>query len=121
MASGSGLGDRRGGLPSFSTSGSCRDDFGRDMESTLKELRAEGESVMKPRCTVAGGVEDAYGEDRATEEQLVTPWTVSVARSRLSSLDLLPSLASPTFSFLFSCRIELGLLFDHTFLVMSMN
>ncbi|CAL9095571.1 unnamed protein product [Musa acuminata var. zebrina] len=49
------------------------------MESTLKELRAEGESVMKPRCTVAGGVEDAYGEDRATEEQLVTPWTVSVA------------------------------------------
>nr|CAD1843195.1 unnamed protein product [Ananas comosus var. bracteatus] len=26
-----------------------------------------------------GGVEDAYGEDRATEEQLVTPWTLSVA------------------------------------------
>jgi malate dehydrogenase (oxaloacetate-decarboxylating)(NADP+) len=31
-------------------------------------------------ATVAGGVEDTYGEDRATEEQLVTPWTVSVAR-----------------------------------------
>lgn len=30
--------------------------------------------------TVEGGVEDAYGEDRATEDQLVTPWTVSVAR-----------------------------------------
>jgi malate dehydrogenase (oxaloacetate-decarboxylating)(NADP+) len=27
-----------------------------------------------------GGVEDAYGEDRATEEQLVTPWAFSVAR-----------------------------------------
>ncbi|KAL0337361.1 UNVERIFIED_CONTAM: NADP-dependent malic enzyme [Sesamum calycinum] len=26
-----------------------------------------------------GGVEDVYGEDRATEDQLVTPWTVSVA------------------------------------------
>lgn len=31
-----------------------------------------------------GGVEDAYGEDRATEEQLVTPWAFSVARSVLS-------------------------------------
>ncbi|KAF5748275.1 NADP-dependent malic enzyme isoform X2 [Tripterygium wilfordii] len=28
---------------------------------------------------VAGGVEDVYGEDSATEDQLVTPWTVSVA------------------------------------------
>lgn len=27
-----------------------------------------------------GGVEDAYGEDRATEEQLITPWSFSVAR-----------------------------------------
>lgn len=27
-----------------------------------------------------GGVEDVYGEDSATEDQLVTPWTVSVAR-----------------------------------------
>lgn len=25
-----------------------------------------------------GGVEDVYGEDSATEDQLVTPWTVSV-------------------------------------------
>lgn len=31
--------------------------------------------------TVEGGVEDAYGEDRATEDQLVTPWIVSIARS----------------------------------------
>ncbi|KAL3829925.1 hypothetical protein ACJIZ3_018727 [Penstemon smallii] len=50
------------------------------MESVLKEHRG-GESVLdlSPRCTVGGGVEDVYGEDRATEEHFVTPWTVSVA------------------------------------------
>nr|KYP61660.1 NADP-dependent malic enzyme [Cajanus cajan] len=50
------------------------------MESTLKGLR-DGESVLdlSPRSTVSGGVEDIYGEDRATEDQLVTPWTFSVA------------------------------------------
>ncbi|XP_022754979.1 NADP-dependent malic enzyme-like isoform X1 [Durio zibethinus] len=52
------------------------------MESTMKEIRG-GESVlgMDPKSTVGGGVEDVYGEDRATEDQLVTPWTYSVARS----------------------------------------
>lgn len=50
------------------------------MESTLKDMRPEGESVMDPKCLVGGGVEDPYGEDQATEEQLVTPWTVTVAR-----------------------------------------
>ncbi|XP_042389587.1 NADP-dependent malic enzyme [Zingiber officinale] len=49
------------------------------MESTLKELRPEGESVMDPKCLVGGGVEDPYGEDQATVDQLVTPWTVTVA------------------------------------------
>jgi malate dehydrogenase (oxaloacetate-decarboxylating)(NADP+) len=29
---------------------------------------------------VTGGVEDAYGEDRATEDQPVTPWAVCIAR-----------------------------------------
>ncbi|KAK7841181.1 nadp-dependent malic enzyme [Quercus suber] len=29
--------------------------------------------------TVAGGVRDVYGEDSATEDQFVTPWSVSVA------------------------------------------
>ncbi|KAJ6863051.1 NADP-dependent malic enzyme [Populus alba x Populus x berolinensis] len=50
------------------------------MESTLKEMR-DGASVldMDPKSTVGGGVEDVYGEDRATEEVLVTPWTISVA------------------------------------------
>ncbi|KAL2614857.1 hypothetical protein AAZV13_08G031900 [Glycine max] len=54
--------------------------IGREMESTLKALR-DGESVLdlSPRSTVSGGVEDIYGEDRATEDQLVIPWTVSVA------------------------------------------
>ena len=52
------------------------------MESTMKEMRG-GESVldMDPKSTVGGGVEDVYGEDCATEDQLVTPWTYSVARS----------------------------------------
>lgn len=51
------------------------------MESTLKGIR-DGASVldMDPKSTVGGGVEDVYGEDRATEYQLVTPWTISVAR-----------------------------------------
>ncbi|KAL6984741.1 malate dehydrogenase (oxaloacetate-decarboxylating) (NADP(+)) [Sarracenia purpurea var. burkii] len=34
---------------------------------------------IDPKSTVGGGVEDVYGEDCATEDQLVTPWTVSVA------------------------------------------
>lgn len=36
------------------------------MSSTLKEN--------------GGGVRDLYGEDSATEEQLITPWSFSVAR-----------------------------------------
>ncbi|KAF8036239.1 hypothetical protein BT93_C2066 [Corymbia citriodora subsp. variegata] len=48
------------------------------MESTVKEMR-EGAAVLKPKSNVGGGVEDVYGEDRATEDQLVTPWALSVA------------------------------------------
>ncbi|MCD7466636.1 hypothetical protein HAX54_003547, partial [Datura stramonium] len=50
------------------------------MESTLKEL-SNGESVLdiKDKCGVGGGVEDMYGEDRATEDQTITPWIFSVA------------------------------------------
>ncbi|KDO66536.1 hypothetical protein CISIN_1g007703mg [Citrus sinensis] len=50
------------------------------MESTMKEMR-DGASVLDfdSKSTVEGGVEDVYGEDRATEDQLVTPWTISVA------------------------------------------
>jgi malate dehydrogenase (oxaloacetate-decarboxylating)(NADP+) len=53
------------------------------MESTLKGIRGSDAPCvldLDDAATVAGGVEDTYGEDRATEEQLVTPWTVSVAR-----------------------------------------
>lgn len=32
------------------------------------------------KSTVGGGVQDIYGEDCATEDQLITPWTLSVAR-----------------------------------------
>lgn len=54
------------------------------MESYMKGIRGDTPCVldMDPTHTVGGGVEDFYGEDRATEDQLVTPWTVSVARSR---------------------------------------
>ncbi|KZV21636.1 NADP-dependent malic enzyme [Dorcoceras hygrometricum] len=50
------------------------------MENIFKEKRG-GETVLdlSPKATVGGGVEDVYGEDRATEDQLVTPWTFSVA------------------------------------------
>lgn len=50
------------------------------MESTMKDLR-DGATVLDPKSYACGGVEDVYGEDRATEDQLVTPWTISVARS----------------------------------------
>ncbi|TXG61979.1 hypothetical protein EZV62_013342 [Acer yangbiense] len=36
-------------------------------------------SVLDNKATGGGGVEDVYGEDFATEDQLITPWTVSVA------------------------------------------
>lgn len=36
---------------------------------------------LNDKSTVSGGgVEDVYGEDSATEDQLVTPWALSVAR-----------------------------------------
>ena len=51
------------------------------VETTPKEVRDSSLTVdVEPKPTVSGGVEDVYGEDRATEDQAVTPWTVSVAR-----------------------------------------
>lgn len=52
------------------------------VENTLKEMR-EGSSVIADvdsKSTVGGGVQDVYGEDTATEDHFVTPWSVSVAR-----------------------------------------
>ncbi|KAL5853441.1 hypothetical protein ACOSQ3_008559 [Xanthoceras sorbifolium] len=36
-------------------------------------------AVLDNKAAAGGGVEDVYGEDFATEDQLITPWTVSVA------------------------------------------
>lgn len=44
------------------------------MEAGDEVLELEGKGG------VSGGVQDMYGEDKATEDQLVTPWAVSVAR-----------------------------------------
>ncbi|KAL7122011.1 hypothetical protein ACP275_01G019300 [Erythranthe tilingii] len=49
------------------------------MESTMKELTGESVLDLEDKAGVAGGVEDVYGEDRASEDQPITPWTVSVA------------------------------------------
>ncbi|GFP82895.1 NADP-dependent malic enzyme [Phtheirospermum japonicum] len=45
------------------------------------ELNENGGSVLdlEDKSGVGGGVEDVYGEDRASENQPITPWTVSVA------------------------------------------
>lgn len=39
-----------------------------------------GGDLVDNKSAVGGGVEDMYGEDSATMDQPVTPWTVSVAR-----------------------------------------
>ncbi|KAK6137035.1 hypothetical protein DH2020_029222 [Rehmannia glutinosa] len=54
----------------------------RDVEAETKRAKRESKEEgwdLSPRSTVGGGVEDVYGEDRASEDQLVTPWTISVA------------------------------------------
>lgn len=57
------------------------------MESTLQEVKDES-SVVELKSTVHGGVQDVYGEDTATEDQFVTPWSVSVARWEQRSICL---------------------------------
>ncbi|XP_072981058.1 NADP-dependent malic enzyme-like [Typha angustifolia] len=49
------------------------------MESAAATHEDELEAMLDPKSTVCGGVEDTYGEDSATEDQQVTPWTLSVA------------------------------------------
>ncbi|KAK4343420.1 hypothetical protein RND71_036514 [Anisodus tanguticus] len=44
-----------------------------------KSTRSDSVLDMSPTSTVGGGVEDIYGEDRATEDQLLTPWTFAVS------------------------------------------
>lgn len=51
------------------------------MENTLKEVRENATVIEKDsKSTVTGGVGDVYGEDSASEDQTITPWTFSVAR-----------------------------------------
>ncbi|XP_010925546.1 NADP-dependent malic enzyme isoform X2 [Elaeis guineensis] len=59
--------------------GSGRRGEGKGRRVVMESTHEEVEALMDPKNTVGGGVEDTYGEDRATEDQLVTPWTVSVA------------------------------------------
>ncbi|GAA0141265.1 cytosolic NADP-malic enzyme-like protein [Lithospermum erythrorhizon] len=49
------------------------------VENNLKDPTAVAPVVDEIKSTVGGGVGDVYGEDSATEDQMVTPWTVSVA------------------------------------------
>ncbi|CAI9767167.1 unnamed protein product [Fraxinus pennsylvanica] len=56
------------------------------MENTSKEMVESATSSSSPsvidkdaKSTVGGGVEDVYGEDSATEDMHITPWTVTVA------------------------------------------
>ncbi|KAL6496997.1 hypothetical protein OROGR_028926 [Orobanche gracilis] len=56
------------------------------MENTLKKMRENAPSASSSsaiekdsKSPVGGGVEDVYGEDSATEDQYITPWTVTVA------------------------------------------
>lgn len=49
------------------------------MESTMKELTGESVLDLEDKSGVGGGVQDVYGEDRASQDQPITPWTVSVS------------------------------------------
>nr|XP_016511116.1 PREDICTED: NADP-dependent malic enzyme, chloroplastic-like [Nicotiana tabacum] len=50
------------------------------MENTLKEMKESAPVIEKDsKSAVSGGVGDVYGEDSATEDQTITPWTHSVA------------------------------------------
>ncbi|KAK4754025.1 hypothetical protein SAY87_002129 [Trapa incisa] len=47
------------------------------VDAPVKDMAAM--DLVDPESAVNGGVKDVYGEDTATEDQLVTPWAVSVA------------------------------------------
>ncbi|KAL3840856.1 hypothetical protein ACJIZ3_025447 [Penstemon smallii] len=51
------------------------------MEKTENALTSSSSALTEndSKSTVGGGVEDVYGEDSATEDQYITPWTVTVA------------------------------------------
>lgn len=47
-----------------------------------------GEVSVKKDYSNGGGVRDLYGEDSATEDHLITPWTFSVARYHYLTFDM---------------------------------
>ncbi|KAL8120060.1 hypothetical protein AgCh_017261 [Apium graveolens] len=47
--------------------------------ASMDEKKDGSSTTVDTRSTVGGGVQDVYGEDCATEDQLITPWTLSVA------------------------------------------
>ncbi|KAM3216435.1 NADP-dependent malic enzyme [Capsicum chacoense] len=49
------------------------------MESKMKEKSESVVDMSPTSAVVEGGVEDIYGEDCATEDQLITPWTFQVS------------------------------------------
>ncbi|KAK8955676.1 hypothetical protein KSP40_PGU009719 [Platanthera guangdongensis] len=51
----------------------------RKARSTELVLESAGAEMMDPKSAVGGGVQDVYGEDFATVDQLVTPWSLAVA------------------------------------------
>ncbi|KFK42380.1 hypothetical protein AALP_AA2G248700 [Arabis alpina] len=60
----------------FSSLGSTRDPNG----SVLIESSLDSSAVdILPKSSVSGGVQDVYGEDAATEDMPITPWSLSVA------------------------------------------
>ncbi|KAI7754459.1 hypothetical protein M8C21_022271, partial [Ambrosia artemisiifolia] len=58
---------------------------GVSVDSAIKDVNAPvavevaDSDGKKPTTVVGGGVEDVYGEDTATEDHFITPWSVSVA------------------------------------------
>ncbi|PHU25435.1 NADP-dependent malic enzyme [Capsicum chinense] len=58
----------------------CRWDVSVLMENNLKEIKESVAVIDRDsKSTVTGGVGDVYGEESASEDQAITPWTFSVA------------------------------------------
>ncbi|CAN8240632.1 unnamed protein product [Cochlearia groenlandica] len=64
----------------FSSLGSNKDPNGSVLIETTSTSLLETSAVDSvPKSTVSGGVQDVYGEDAATEDMPITPWSLSVA------------------------------------------
>ncbi|CAA7025774.1 unnamed protein product [Microthlaspi erraticum] len=63
----------------LSTLGSSRDPNGSVLIETSSSSLETSADIVVPKSTVSGGVQDVYGEDAATEDMPITPWSLSVA------------------------------------------